>query len=100
MLDETSDIETRPPICLFVAPHEFFTLGRGTDWVRDDVLSEGFMFGTEQVQTTWFNLSLPFILMSRGMLDICTSERQPVRETRHGGAACAARRPAPAASVD
>ena len=29
------------------------------------------MFGTEQVQTNWFNLSLPFILMSRGMLDIC-----------------------------
>lgn len=72
MLDETADIEARPPTCLFVAPHEFFTLGRGADWVRGDVLSEGFMFGTEQVQTTWFNLSLPFILMSRGMLDICT----------------------------
>lgn len=72
MLDETADIEARPPTCLFVAPHEFFTLGRGVDWVRGDVLSEGFMFGTEQVQTTWFNLSLPFILMSRGMLDICT----------------------------
>jgi SAM-dependent methyltransferase len=72
LLDETADIGTRPPTCLFVAPHEFFTLGRGPDWVCDDVLSEGFMFGTEQVQTTWFNLSLPFILMSRGMLDICT----------------------------
>ena len=31
---------------------------------RDDVFSTGFMFGTEQVQTTWFNLALPFILMS------------------------------------
>jgi hypothetical protein len=70
VLDETSDIEGRPPTCLFIAPHEFFTLGRGTAWVRDDVLSQGFMFGTEQVQTTWFSLSLPFILMSRGMLDI------------------------------
>ena len=72
VLDETTDIETRPPTCLFIAPHEFFTLGRGTDWVRGDVLSQGFMFGTEQVQTTWFNLSLPFILMARGMFDICT----------------------------
>jgi SAM-dependent methyltransferase len=71
VLDETSDISTRPPTCLFVAPHEFFILGRGTDWVRDDVLSEGFMFGTEQVQTTWFNTALPFVLMSRGLLDIC-----------------------------
>ena len=72
MLDETADIEDRPPTCLFIAPHEFFTLGKGSDWVRDDVLSEAFMFSTEQVQTTWFNLSLPFILMSRGMVDICT----------------------------
>lgn len=72
VLDETTDIAARPPTCLFVAPHEFFVLGRGPEWVRDDVLSEGFMFGTEQVQTTWFNLSLPFILMSRGVLDLCT----------------------------
>lgn len=72
VLDETTDIENRPSTCLFVAPHEFFTLGRGAEWVRDDVLSQSFMFSTEQVQTTWFNLSLPFILMSRGMLDICT----------------------------
>ncbi len=71
VLDERSDIESRPPTCLFVAPHEFFTLGRGSDWVRTDILSEGFMFGTEQLQTNWFTLSLPFILMSRGMLDIC-----------------------------
>ncbi len=72
LLDETSAIETRPPVCVFVAPHEFFVLGRGSDWVRDDVLSDAFMFGTEQVQTTWFQLALPFILMSRGMFDICS----------------------------
>jgi len=71
VLDETSDIETRPPTCLFIAPHEFFILGQGKDWVREDVLSEAFVFGTEQVQTTWFNTALPFVLMSRGLLDIC-----------------------------
>ncbi len=71
LMDENSPIDGRPQVCLFIAPHEFFTLGRGPDWVRDDVLAEGFMFGTEQVQTTWFNLALPFILLSRGMLDIC-----------------------------
>ncbi len=70
--DENAPIDGRPPLCLFVAPHEFFILGRGPEWVRDDVLSEGFMFGTEQVQTSWFSLALPFILMSRGMLDICS----------------------------
>ncbi len=72
VLDEHADIATRPPVCLFAAPHEFFTLGRGTDWVRDDVLSEGFVFGTEQLQTPWFNTALPFTLMARGMLDICS----------------------------
>jgi hypothetical protein len=71
LLDERSDTEARPPICLFVAPHEFFVLGRGREWVRDDIISKGFMFGTEQVQTTWFQLALPFVLMSRGVLDIC-----------------------------
>jgi SAM-dependent methyltransferase len=71
LLDENASIDQRPPVCLFVAPHEFFLLGRGPNWVRDDIFATGFMFGTEQVQTTWFSLALPFILMSRGMVDIC-----------------------------
>ena len=71
LLDERADKEARPPICLFVAPHEFFVLGRGSEWVRDDIVSHSFMFGTEQVQTKWFQLALPFVLMSRGVLDIC-----------------------------
>ncbi len=71
VLDENASIDQRPPVCLFVAPHEFFLLGRGPEWVRDDVFSTGFMFGTEQVQTTWFNLALPFILMSRAIIDLC-----------------------------
>ena len=71
LLDENASIDARPPVCLFIAPHEFFMLGRGRLWVRADVFFEGFMFGTEQVQTSWFQLSLPFILMSRGMLDLC-----------------------------
>ena len=72
LLDENAPIDDRPPVCLFIAPHEFFILGRGPQWVRDDVFSDGFMFGTEQVQTTWFQLALPFILMSRGTLDLCS----------------------------
>jgi hypothetical protein len=71
LLDEGADKEARPPICLFVAPHEFFVLGRGSEWVRDDIVSHSFMFSTEQVQTSWFQLALPFALMSRGVLDIC-----------------------------
>ena len=71
LLDETSPIDSRPPVSLYIAPHEFFNLGRGHEWIRDDVLSTGFLLGTEQLHTTWFQLALPFILMARAMLDIC-----------------------------
>lgn len=72
MLDENASIDDRPPICIYVAPHEFFILGRGPEWMRDDVFADGFMLGTEQVQTSWFNKALPIILLSRGMLDLCS----------------------------
>jgi len=81
LLDETAPIDQRPPVCLFVAPHEFFLLGRGSDWVRDDVFATSFMFGTEQVQTTWFSLALPFILMSRGVVDICAQTAELFQRT-------------------
>ncbi len=76
VLDETTLIAQRPPVSIYIAPHEFFTLGRGPEWIRDDVLSEGFLLGTEQFHTTWFQLSLPFILMARGMLDICAQSAE------------------------
>jgi hypothetical protein len=68
--DESSSIDQRPPICIFVAPHEFFILGRGKAWIRNDVLSSSFLYATEQMQTSWFALSLPFLLTARGVIDI------------------------------
>jgi SAM-dependent methyltransferase len=76
LLDETSPIDCRPPVSLYIAPHEFFILGKGPEWIRDDVLSEAFLVGTEQLQTTWFQTGLPFILMARGMLDICAQNAE------------------------
>jgi hypothetical protein len=70
--DETSDIASRPPICIYVAPHEFFYLGRGRNWVREDVLRSGLMFTTEQPQTLWFDRSMLYILMSRAVIDIAS----------------------------
>jgi hypothetical protein len=71
VLDETADIAARPAMCVFVAPHEFFLLGRGPQWVRDEVVSRAFMLNTEQVQTPWFVRALPFLLASRGVIDLC-----------------------------
>lgn len=68
--DESSSIDGRPPICVFIAPHEFFSLGEGKKWARDDVLAQSFMYTTEQLQTPWFNIALPYVLSARGVIDI------------------------------
>ncbi|MGI4807563.1 MAG: hypothetical protein ACRYF2_05580 [Janthinobacterium lividum] len=71
LLDETSDPDSRPACCIFVAPHEFFHLGRGSDWATDEIVSQAFMLNTEQPQTLWFDRGAPFLLMCRGVIDIC-----------------------------
>lgn len=56
---------------VFVAPHEFFWLGRGPEWLREEIVANSIMFNTEQVQTPWFLRALPAMLMARGVIDIC-----------------------------
>lgn len=68
--DENSPIGARPRHCIYVAPHEFFLLGRGPDWVRDDVLEQACMYCTEQVQTQWYWRALPFVLMARCAIEM------------------------------
>ncbi|MCY0096391.1 hypothetical protein [Hoeflea ulvae] len=68
--DENSDIDARPEHCIYVSPHEFFFLGRGPEWVRDDVLESACMYCTEQVQTSWFWQCLPIVLMAKSVIDM------------------------------
>lgn len=68
--DENSDIANMPPLSIVVAPHEFFTLGAGKEWMRDAVISASFVYNTEQLHTPWFAKAMPAILASRGVLDI------------------------------
>jgi hypothetical protein len=70
LLNETSSPLEHHDIVIFVAPHEFFTLAGGAPWMRDTIVRNAFMFATEQVQTAWFAQSLPFIFMSRGVIDM------------------------------
>lgn len=70
VLTETSPIEGRPELNIFVAPHEFFHIGAGRDWAREDVLRTAFLYTTEQPQTLWFERAMPFVLMARGVIDI------------------------------
>lgn len=76
LLDETAPKDARPPVCLFIAPHEFFVIGAGTEWLREDIITQSFMLNTEQVQTSWFARALPYLLMARGVIDICSQSAQ------------------------
>jgi hypothetical protein len=81
LLDETASRADRHDIAIFVAPHEFFALGEGRQWMRDEVVRAAFMFGTEQVQTPWFARSLPFVFMSRGVIDMSYQAAELLRAT-------------------
>jgi hypothetical protein len=72
LLDQDAAIDDRPATCVIMAPHEFFHLGAGRDWARDDIIRQSFMFNTEQPQTIWFERGVPFMLMSLGVIDICS----------------------------
>ncbi|WP_241503155.1 CgeB family protein [Komagataeibacter melaceti] len=71
LLDETADPANRPELCIFVAPHEFFHLGRGPLWATGNIIRDALMFNTEQPQTLWFERGIPFLLMAAGVIDIC-----------------------------
>lgn len=70
IIDENYDISSSLPPCIIVAPHEFFLTGNGKDWFRDGIVSQACMLNTEQIQTQWFDQSLPFLLMSRCVIDM------------------------------
>jgi hypothetical protein len=70
VLDQTSPKQDRRPVCVFVAPHEFFHIGDGRHWAREDILRSAFLFTTEQPQTMWFDRAMPYALMARGIIDI------------------------------
>lgn len=70
LLTEESPISECPAIPIFVAPHEFFIIGKGPDWIRDDVLRRSIIFNVEQIQTEWFLRGMPFILMAKGVIDL------------------------------
>ncbi len=71
VLDETAPLDSGPPLRVVIAPHEFFHLGRGVAWVRDDLVAGAVVLNTEQPQTRWFGRGLPFLLASRGVIELC-----------------------------
>lgn len=67
--------ETRAPPAgtthhLVVAPHEFFTLGDGRDWLGRRPPGKLIAVNAEQPQTSWFATALPFLQKSDAIADI------------------------------
>jgi len=69
--NEDADPDSIGPTTLVVAPHEFFLLGRGVEWIRDPFLRGTFVYNTEQLQTPAFARALSWVLGAKGVLDLC-----------------------------
>ena len=79
--DDHSKQDDKPACSIIVAPHEFFHIGKGRAWVSSEFVGNAIMFNTEQPQTLWFDRAMPFILMSRGVIDISYQVAEMFRQS-------------------
>jgi hypothetical protein len=68
--DETSSEEEPFALRLFVAPHEFFTLGEGRSWVDIAAAPNSVLYNVEQMQTPWFCRIFHLLLKAPLVLDV------------------------------
>jgi tetratricopeptide (TPR) repeat protein len=68
--NETADKDELFEFRIFVAPHEFFTLGEGTDWTRFADAPGSVLYNVEQIQTPWFCRAFRLLLKAPLVLDL------------------------------
>jgi hypothetical protein len=68
--DETARRDEPFDLRVFVAPHEFFTLGRGRAWRDAAGAPNSVLYNVEQVQTQWFCRSFQTLMQAPLLLDI------------------------------
>jgi hypothetical protein len=68
--DETGNPDEPFDLRVFVAPHEFFWLGEGREWVPHASAANSILYNVEQVQTQWFCRAFPLLLEAPLVLDI------------------------------
>lgn len=73
--------EATPARTIVVAPHEFFFIGKGRELANENFIAKTIVLNTEQPQTIWFDRSIPFSLMSRGVIDISPQVAALYRKT-------------------
>lgn len=68
--DENAPPQSGATHHIVVAPHEFFVLGNGRRFASEDFLARAVLFSTEQIQTQWFALSLPYLTRAKAVGDM------------------------------
>ena len=80
MRDDSADPSAIDGIPIVVAPHEFFILGNGPKWQRSSFVRRAVMLATEQPQTPWFNISVPYILRAKAVIELCYQNAKMLNE--------------------
>ena len=70
MRDETARRDEPFDLRVFVAPHEFFTLGAGRAWQDAAGAPNSVLYNVEQVQTQWFCRTFQTLMKAPLLLDI------------------------------
>jgi hypothetical protein len=73
---EQSDKDEDFDIRVFVAPHEFFTLGEGVTWQEFASRQNTVLYNVEQMQTSWFCRAFSLLLKAPLVLDISLQTTQ------------------------
>jgi hypothetical protein len=68
--DETCDRDEAFDLRVFVAPHEFFYLGAGKDWLSAAGDANTVLYNVEQMHTPWFCRAFSLLLRAPLVLDI------------------------------
>ena len=68
--DENANRDERFDLRIFVAPHEFFWLGKGRNWTEIAAAPGSVLYNVEQPQTQWFCRAFPLLLEAPLVLDI------------------------------
>lgn len=67
---EESDPHEGFDLRIFVAPHEFFWLGKGETWKPMAGAPSSVLFNVEQMQTQWFCRAFPYLLTAPLIFDL------------------------------
>ena len=77
--DQTTSRDEPFDLRVFVAPHEFFTLGQGMAWQDAAGDSNSVLYNVEQMQTQWFCRTFKLLMTAPLVLDINFQSAQILR---------------------